>query len=83
MLWAIFVMLLTIGLVGLLGSSGLIANVIQIFLVGALVALGIQPGPQLAANGSGLVWTLVWTLVVRPRTVPTTCGQTCGEITLL
>jgi hypothetical protein len=42
MLWAIFVMLLTIGFVGLLGSNGLIANVIQILLVGALVALGIQ-----------------------------------------
>lgn len=33
-------------------------------LLGALVTLGIQPGPQLVANGSGLVWTLIWTLAL-------------------
>lgn len=33
-------------------------------MLGALVTLGIQPGPQLVANGSGLVWTLIWTLAL-------------------
>jgi putative tricarboxylic transport membrane protein len=33
-------------------------------LLSALVALGIQPGPQLAANGSNLVWVLIWTLAL-------------------
>ena len=33
-------------------------------LLGALVTLGIQPGPQLVEHGSGLVWTLIWTLAL-------------------
>ena len=33
-------------------------------LLGALVSLGIQPGPQLAANGSNIVWVLIWTLAL-------------------
>jgi putative tricarboxylic transport membrane protein len=33
-------------------------------LLSALVALGIQPGPQLAATGSNLVWVLIWTLAL-------------------
>ena len=33
-------------------------------LLGALVSLGIQPGPQLAENGSNLVWILIWTLAL-------------------
>jgi TctA family transporter len=43
---------------GIPGSGGMA------ILIGALVALGIQPGPQLAASGSALVWTLVWTLAL-------------------
>jgi putative tricarboxylic transport membrane protein len=33
-------------------------------LLGALVSLGIQPGPQLAASGSNIVWALIWTLAL-------------------
>jgi putative tricarboxylic transport membrane protein len=33
-------------------------------MLGALVTLGIQPGPQLAENGSKLVWVLIWTLAL-------------------
>lgn len=33
-------------------------------LLGALVALGVQPGPQLATNGSDLIWVLIWTLAL-------------------
>lgn len=33
-------------------------------LLGALVTLGIQPGPQLATNGSNIVWVLIWTLAL-------------------
>lgn len=43
---------------GIPGSSSMA------ILLGALVTLGIQPGPQLVANGSGLVWTLIWTLAL-------------------
>lgn len=43
---------------GIPGSSGMA------ILLGAFVALGIQPGPQLVSQGSGLVWTLVWTLAL-------------------
>lgn len=43
---------------GIPGSGGMA------ILLGALVTLGIQPGPQLAVQGSGLVWVLVWTLAL-------------------
>ena len=43
---------------GIPGSSGMA------ILLGAFVALGIQPGPQLVAHGSVLVWTLIWTLAL-------------------
>lgn len=43
---------------GIPGSGGMA------ILLGALVSLGIQPGPQLAVNGSALVWVLVWTLAI-------------------
>lgn len=33
-------------------------------MLGALVTLGIQPGPQMVANGSNIVWTLIWTLAL-------------------
>jgi hypothetical protein len=42
MLWLIFAMLLVLGTVGLLAPYTLIAGVIQILLIGALVAFGIQ-----------------------------------------
>jgi len=43
---------------GIPGSSGMA------IMLGALIMLGIQPGPQLAFNGEHLVWTLVWALVL-------------------
>jgi TctA family transporter len=43
---------------GIPGSSGMAV------MLGALVMLGIQPGPQLIREGLDLVWTLVWVLVV-------------------
>src|SRR6185503_8553025 len=33
-------------------------------MLGALVTLGIQPGPHLAESGSHLVWVLIWTLAI-------------------
>ncbi|NWB91417.1 tripartite tricarboxylate transporter permease [Pseudomonas agarici] len=39
------------------GSSGMA------IMLGALVMLGIQPGPALALNGMGLVWTLFWAMI--------------------
>ena len=42
MLWLIFATLLVLGVVGLLGSYALGAGVIQILLISALVAFGIQ-----------------------------------------
>lgn len=33
-------------------------------MLGALVTLGIQPGPHLAESGSQLVWVLIWTLAI-------------------
>lgn len=43
---------------GIPGSSSMA------ILLGALVALGIQPGPQLAESGSNIVWVLIWTLAL-------------------
>jgi putative tricarboxylic transport membrane protein len=43
---------------GIPGSSGMA------ILLGALVTLGIQPGPQMATVGLNLVWTLIWTLAI-------------------
>lgn len=42
MLWFILAMLLITGLVGFLGSHTLVSGVIQIFVICALVALGIN-----------------------------------------
>lgn len=42
MLWIIFAMILILGLVGLLGSYTFVGGVIQIFLLCALVAIGIN-----------------------------------------
>ena len=42
MLWLIFTMLLVLCLVGLLASYTLVGGVIQILLISALVALGIN-----------------------------------------
>ena len=42
MIWAIFALLVILGLVGLLTSSELVGGVIQIILICALVALGIR-----------------------------------------
>ena len=42
MIWLIFTMLLVLGGVGPLASSALDAGVLQLLLVGALVALGIH-----------------------------------------
>jgi hypothetical protein len=33
-------------------------------LLGALIMLGLQPGPAIAINHLDLVWTLIWTLVI-------------------
>lgn len=43
---------------GIPGSSGMAV------LMGALLILGIQPGPTLIATNQALVWTLIWTLVI-------------------
>jgi TctA family transporter len=43
---------------GIPGSSGMA------LLLGALIMLGIQPGPQLLLYHLDLVWTLVWALVL-------------------
>ena len=43
---------------GIPGSSGMA------ILLGALVTLGVQPGPQMATLGLNFVWTLVWTLAI-------------------
>lgn len=43
---------------GIPGSSGMAV------LMGALLILGIQPGPTLIATHQYLVWTLIWTLVI-------------------
>jgi TctA family transporter len=43
---------------GIPGSSGMV------LLLGALITLGIQPGPQLILHHLDLVWTLVWALVL-------------------
>ncbi len=42
MLWLIFAMILIMGLVGLLGSYTLVGGVIQIVLICALIAIGIN-----------------------------------------
>ncbi len=42
MLWLIVAMILIMGLVGLLGSYTLVGGVIQIILIGALMAIGIN-----------------------------------------
>ena len=42
MVWLVFAMLLVLGVVGLLASYALVGGVIQILLISALVALGIQ-----------------------------------------
>jgi TctA family transporter len=41
---------------GVPGSSGMA------ILLGALIMLGIQPGPMLVFEGMDLVWSLIWTL---------------------
>jgi putative tricarboxylic transport membrane protein len=43
---------------GIPGSSGMAV------MIGALVILGIQPGPTLLTKSPDLVWTLIWALVV-------------------
>ena len=43
---------------GVPGSSGMA------IMLGALVILGIQPGPMLIQTNLGLVWTLIWALVI-------------------
>ena len=42
MLWLIIAMLLVLGVVGLLASYTLVAGIVQIVLISALVALGIN-----------------------------------------
>jgi len=42
MIWAIFALLLLMGLVGLFGSYTLVGGVIQIILICALVVIGIN-----------------------------------------
>ncbi len=42
MLWLIFAMILIMGLVGLLGSYTLVGGVIQITVICALIAIGIN-----------------------------------------
>jgi hypothetical protein len=42
MLWAIFAMLLVLGVVGFLASYMLVGGVMQILLISALVVLGIN-----------------------------------------
>jgi putative tricarboxylic transport membrane protein len=43
---------------GIPGSSGMAV------MLGALVVLGVQPGPEMAGERLGLVWVLIWTLVI-------------------
>lgn len=43
---------------GIPGSSGMA------ILMGALVTLGVQPGPQMATVGLNFVWTMIWTLAI-------------------
>jgi TctA family transporter len=43
---------------GIPGSSGMAV------MLGALVVLGVQPGPQMARERLDLVWVLIWTLVI-------------------
>ncbi len=43
---------------GVPGSSGMA------ILLGALVMLGIKPGPMLALTGMDLVWSLIWVLMI-------------------
>jgi TctA family transporter len=43
---------------GIPGSSGMAV------MLGALVMLGIQPGPRMAIDRMDLVWVLIWTLVI-------------------
>lgn len=43
---------------GIPGSSGMA------ILLGALVTLGVQPGPQMATIGLDFVWTMIWTLAI-------------------
>ena len=33
-------------------------------LLGGLVALGLQPGPQILAKGGQVVWVMIWTLAI-------------------
>jgi TctA family transporter len=43
---------------GIPGSSGMAV------MLGALVVLGVQPGPEMASERLDLVWVLIWTLVI-------------------
>jgi TctA family transporter len=43
---------------GIPGSTGMA------LMLGALVMLGLQPGPAIATDHLDLVWTLIWTLVI-------------------
>ena len=43
---------------GVPGSSGMA------IMLGALVMLGIKPGPMIAVNGMDLVWSLIWVLMI-------------------
>ena len=43
---------------GIPGSSGMAV------MLGALVVLGVQPGPEMAGERLDLVWVLIWTLVI-------------------
>jgi TctA family transporter len=43
---------------------GLPGSASMAILAGGLVALGIQPGPAILADGGKIVWVLVWTLAL-------------------
>jgi TctA family transporter len=43
---------------GIPGSTGMA------LMLGALIMLGLQPGPAIATEHLDLVWTLIWTLVI-------------------
>ena len=43
---------------------GIPGSASMVFLVGALAALGLQPGPQMVLTRLDFIWTLVWALVL-------------------
>jgi TctA family transporter len=42
---------------------GIPGSASMVFLLGAMAALGLQPGPQMMLTRLDLIWTLVWALV--------------------